>query len=80
VEGSCGCYNGPSGSIKCWETIEWLCQLVASRVVLRVAQNDLCLIEVRVSWHQATRRDIPVDVSSMFTARMLQIAGFRSVV
>jgi hypothetical protein len=24
VESSCECGNEPSGSIKCWETIEWL--------------------------------------------------------
>jgi hypothetical protein len=24
VESSCECHSGSSGSIKCWETIEWL--------------------------------------------------------
>jgi hypothetical protein len=34
VESSCECCNEPPGSIEFWESVEWLQQLLASRVVL----------------------------------------------
>jgi hypothetical protein len=45
VESSCACGNEPSGSIKCWKTIEWLHN---SRVVLSSVQLDSIYIYIYV--------------------------------
>jgi hypothetical protein len=40
VESSCECSDEPSGSIKCWETIEWLHNL--SSVQLHIVNVQFC--------------------------------------
>jgi hypothetical protein len=44
-DSSCECGKEPSGSIKFWETIEWL-QLVAYRVVLSLIELVSWLVPV----------------------------------
>jgi hypothetical protein len=53
VEGSCEHGNEPSGSIKCWEVLEWLhnCQLLKKGSVSIKANPDLTVDDKRSTNH-----------------------------